>query len=395
MGDVFEGISLEDLAGSEDPIMDSNSFTPATPATPKTEDKKDSKADAIENLDGLDLEDLAELEGIAAADDSTEDDDLNSPPQPNKIKTPAKKDDGSSPSSQDTFTSLASALVEAGVFSSLEEEEIKEVTSVEQLLGAMAKQIQNDRYKDLNDNQKKYLEALEHGVPQEEYTERTANAEQYKSLDNDKIKQSPALAKELIRRNFVVKGFSPEDAEKYSTLAIKEASVGYEAIKAKNSLIEFEEKQLQDQINKSKEERTAKIEKEKTALAALKSKVEETSEVLPGIKINSLTKNKIFESMTTPVTMVGDSPRNEVMEAYSKNQEYKLKLHALHVITKGFTDFSKLTKTTTSSAVRTLEEKMNQTGTGKTGSLGAGVQTRTSTGLTLSEIGEEVKKLKF
>lgn len=396
MGEIFDGISLEELAGSESPIIDASQQKAEPPK--KSKEEKEEKIDKEEPAaeTGVDLGQLAELdEPVGTIENNGNNDDEEGTNGTKKTsQTPAKKDEGSSPSSQDTFTSLASALVEAGVFSSITPEEISEVKTVEQLLGALAKQVQADRYKDLNEDQKSYLEALENGVPQEEFATRKANAEQYKVLDDDKIRQAPALQKELIRRSFLIKGFSSEEADKFATLTVAQPNAAEDAIKAKTSLIAYENKQIEEKVEKAKKEKAESIEKEKITLGKLKSKVEETSEIIPSIKVNSPTKTKIFESMITPVSMVGDRPQNEVMDAYSKNEEYKIRVHAMHILTKGFTDFSKFTQSKTSSAVTNLEKILDSKGNGSTGS-SSGVQTRISTGETANKIAEQLNKINF
>lgn len=396
MGEIFDGMSLEELAGSENPIIDASQQK--VESSKKSDEKKEEKNEKTEPVivSGVDLEQLAELdEPIGTIENNgNNDDEVGINGTKKTSQTPAKKDDGSSPSSQDTFTSLASALVEAGVFSSITPEEISEVKTVEQLLGALAKQVQADRYKDLNEDQKAYLEALENGVPQDEFATRKANAEQYKVLEDDKIRQAPALQKELIRRSFIIKGFSSEEADKFATLSVAQPNGAEDAIKAKSALIAFETKQIEEKVEKAKKDKADSIEKEKVALGKLKSKVEETSEIVPGIKVNSPTKTKIFESMTTAVNMAGDKPLNEVMDSYSKNEDYKMRLHAMHVLTKGFTDFSKFTQTKTTSAVSQFEKLVTSTGTGSSGS-STGVQTRISTGETANKIAEQLSKINF
>jgi len=68
--------------------------------------------------------------------------------------------------------------------------------------------------------------------------------------------------------------------------------------------------------------------------------------------------------MTTPTKVTDETPLNEVMDKYQSDQEYKMRLHALDVITKGFTDFSKFTKKAKSNAAQKLEKQIAQGGTG-------------------------------
>ena len=401
MGDIFEGVDLDDLANSETPIVGKEDLTVPTvdESGETTTGKEGAEAPKIDP-NAVDLDALASLETIDVIENKEgNEEEEEEAPEGDKIQkpsqTPADKTTGTSPSSQDTFTSLASALTEAGVFSSLSEEEVEKVTSVETLLEAVAKQTQEARYADLNEKQKNYLEALENGVPHAEYAEHTANADQYKNLADDKINAAPALQKELIKRSFIVKGITNEEADKYATLSVNAGTGAEDALRAKASLVAYEEAQIEAKVTTAKTARDAKIEADKIAIAALKSKVQETKEIIPGIKMNSTTRNKIFASMTNAVDLQGDDPQNEVMKAYEESEDYKLALHTVHTLTKGFTDFSKFTKISKSTAVKALEDTLNSKGSGASGKTGTGLQTPIGQGLTSKLIGEQLNKKKF
>src|SRR6218665_1374282 len=364
MAEVFDGISLEELEGSDKAIIEKIDIKaePAARFKPNA-DKKDDNEQEDDTSGNVDLDELAKLETIDTIQEDEEGDDNEDENGNKSSQTPAKRTTRTSPSSGDTFTSLASALVEAGVFSSLAEEDIKGITDVKTLIEAVGKQVKVSELSGLNDDQKQYLEAIKNGIPQADFSTRKANAAQYQKITDDQISSAPALAKELIKRNFIVKGFDEDKAEKYAALAVKSETAIDEAIEARDTLIAHEEDILKKEIEAKKLEKLAKEKEVTEKISALKSKVTETSEIIPGIKVNSSTKDKIFESMTTPTKMNGDIPLNEVMEKYKDDADYKLRLHSLHVITKGFTDFSKFKTTTKSNAVLELEETL------KTGSI--------------------------
>lgn len=387
MAEVFDGISLEELEGNESPIIEKTDIKETIIKKPATKAEKDEVE--IDTTGNVDLDELAKLETIDTIQEDNEEGDDNEDESGNKTsQTPAKKTTKASPSSGDTFTSLASALVEAGVFSSLAEEDIKEIVDVKSLMDAVRKQVSSNEFAGLNENQKQYLEALKTGIPQPEFATRKYNAEQYKNITDDQISAAPALAKELIKRSFIIKGFTDDQADKYASLALKSDTAIDEATEARDSLITYEEDQIKKEIETKKAERIVKDKEVVDKISALKSKVTETSEIIPGIKVNSTTKDKIFESMTTPVKMNGEDPLNSVMLKYKEDAEYKLKLHTLDVITKGFTDFSKFKTTTKSNAVLELEETLRTQGTTRTGSPG-------TLGKTTMDIGESLKSLNF
>lgn len=359
----FDGIDLENLANSESSIVETGSIS--DPNTGKTVNKNTSQAseenDLQDNDEGIDINILAGDgdEGTEGNDD--EDNDGDSSEKKNKeIKVPA--DDAATSSSQNTFTSLASALAEAGTLTTLTDEELAGITDAGSLLEALDKQVKDNEFAKLNDLQKQYMEALEAGVPHDTFVHTMASADAYAKISDEVIEGRADIQAELIRRSFLVKGFSAEKANSYAALAMKGDDPVKEAIESRNALVAFEKGRIDQEINAGKQSQEDQIKEAEKALANLKTKVTETSEVIPGIKVNSPTREKIFKSMTTPIKVKDEMPLNEVMDKYESDAEYKMRLHALHVLTNGFTDFSKFTKTIKSTAIKDLEDKVNSGG---------------------------------
>jgi hypothetical protein len=361
---TFDGIDLEDLANSESPIVESTrNETEDNEATEGIGNPESNDTEDTEN--GIDLDLIAsigeETENNTQGDNDNDEGELDT-------KDPAKKDTATSSSQKNTFTSLASALFEDGSLNSLTKEDADTVTDAASLLELINKQIKNNEFADLTDNQKQYLEALATGVPHESYAQTKANADQYSKISDEHITNKPELGKELIKRSFLIKGFDVTQATKYAELAAKEDSFQEDAMDARNALVAFENSRLEEDVKARKQKLLDDSTEAEKQLAKLKSKVTETSEVIPGIKVNSATREKIFKSMTTPTKVTDDNPLNEVMDKYQSDQEYKMRLHALDVITKGFTDFSSFTKKASSTAAQKLEEQIAQGGAITTGS---------------------------
>lgn len=367
MGDLFDDIDLEQLGNSESPLITKENIEPgAPPVIETTSGPEEVKNKENEDPEGIEL-DL--ISGLGEIDNIKEDDKEGNSEQASL--TPAKNSAEGSPSPDDKFTSFASALTEAGVFSSLEKEDIENIKDVDSLLDAVKKQIKVNEYASLTDQQKHYLDALKEGVPHPTYAQSASKLNEYKQVTDEHIKGSVPLQKELIRRNFINKNFSVEEAEKYASRVIEGNDAVEEANLALKNLVAHEESIIQAEIYQKKQEKLQQAETEKEELATLKSKVYETSEILPGIRITSVTKDKIYNSLTTPVKLVEDSPINEVLQNYMENSEYKIRLHALHTITNGFTDFSKFERSSKSKAVLSLKDALDGGGNGSTGTGGS------------------------
>jgi hypothetical protein len=380
------GIDINELENSEEAIFDDK--TPVQKTVKPDQKTTVEDTDIEEDENAILLEDIAEL----GSDDNLEDDDLeDETKKTNNKKTPVGSGEQNS-SSQGNITFLASALAESGVFSSLGEDELKEIDNADKLLDAIAKQIKANELSDLTEDQKQYVEALRTGVPNDEYTESKTLIQQYKSIDNKKIEDNVNIQFELIRRSLIAEGISEERAKKLATVAAQSEEGYEEALQAKQALIANEESKLTSKIEAAKKANEDKLAKDQEELSSLKSKINEASELIPGIKVNSQTKEKIFESLTSPVKVEGSKMLNEVMESY-KNPEYKMKLHALHVITNGFKDFSKFTQTTKSKVAKDLEEKLNNQGTQVRGS--GSIQSTQFGGKTASDISKALDNLKL
>lgn len=356
----FDGIDLEDLANSESAIVETG-FTDSDESAGNDEKNNDdsteseSALEGLEPIDGIDLDDLAEIsEELPGSNDYVE----NTGEKDNKDSA----NDTATSSSQNTFTSLASALKEAGSFIDMTDEDLASITDADSLLGMFEKQLKNNEFSNLNDNQREYLEALELGVPHDNYASTKANSDQYEKVSDEDIFERPELAQELIKRSFLIKGFDNNKASKYAALATKGDSFQEDAVDARDALVAYENDRLEKEISTRKQSLIDNQEQAQAALSKLKSTVNETSEVIPGMKVNSKQREQIFASMTTPTKVKDDTPLNAVMEKYENDQEYKMRLHALDVMTKGFTDFSKFKKTATTSAAKKLEKQLAQQG---------------------------------
>lgn len=365
MGDIFDGIDISELAGSEEPVF--NSGTNAAAAGMKQGEGEQSAEKAEQTPSGNEKTEepnedpnAVDITNLAGTEDSAEEEEENIEGTTSS-KTPADNKGSQSPSSQNTdaTTSLASALAEAGVFSSLSEEEIGEITDVTTLLDAVKKQTTENRYADLNDDQKKYLDALKEGVPEKEFHQHTANAAQYKKVSNEQIEGNTAMITELVKRSLMVRGVDAETATEMAAIQAAKKDAATRGQAARDQLVAHEEKQLEDKLNNQKTEREAAETAEKEALVELKTKIQTMSEILPGVKANTQTKNKIFDSMTTPVGEDDNgNPLNELMQKYQEDPEFRYKLHAMYYQTKGLTDFKKFKATAKSSAIEELEQKL-------------------------------------
>lgn len=359
---LFDSVDLNDLANSESGIIEGSKTPPVRTDNSNGQNNNDDHKEEKENKDAMSFEDIANLGEI----DEIKDDNK---PSSKDTKTPAENNANASSSSQDSaLPSLALVLKEAGVFSSLNEEDLKDIKDVDGIIKAVEKQIRTNELADLTEEDKEYLEARRKGVSHAEFVESKSVTEQYKALKDEAIEENPNLQFELIRRSFLIKGFDEAKAKRYAEKMMEGDDAIEEALTSKKALIEHEEETLKSKIKEKQESFDKRLKDEQNAIDSLKSKINENFEILPGVKVNSQTKDKIFNSMTSPVKSKDNKFLNEVMDLYGNDPEYKMRMHALHIITKGFTDFSKFKTTAKSAAVEELEKLMKEQGDRSQGS---------------------------
>lgn len=324
-------------------------------------------------FDGLDMEAFIPIEGdpeeeLNLDDDPQEDEDDKIPPAeeeiPEKVGTGEEEDDEEESSDEDDnktsqpslYSSLAKVLQEEGVLPSLESE--KEIKTVEELVEAFKEEIKRNEFADLTEEQKNYLQAIRAGVPAEQFAPQQSMLQNLKTISAEEIQSNDNLRKQLIYQDFIMKGYSPEKAEKYTQRSIDIGEDESDATDALQSIIQQEEQKLQLQVQQAEEAKRQKIEEDKKQLQNFKKFLEESKEIIPGVKVNNKIAEKVFEQAVKPVAKAPNGmPLNAVQKARVDNPiEFEAKLNYLFYLTKGFSDFSKIATSQKSKAVKELDD---------------------------------------
>src|SRR3990167_11544664 len=270
-------------------------------------------------------------------------------------------------SSPSIVSPLALALREKGVLTTIDEAKLKDIKEVYELLDMLVEDRKNSMFKELNDPQKKYLDALLHGIPEEEIKQDLQAEEAYASLSPEDLEGTDEkvinIQKQIVFNELISKGFTQEKASKF----VKNSeSTGSLAEDAKESLITLQEqskKTLNEKIAKAKLAESEEVESRKTQVAKLKQEILAAEEFIPGYKVSENIKNKVFETMTTVVQMDGKVPLNAIAVERKKDPvAFDKKLAFLFQITNSFTDFKPLQQATKTSAINTLKEQIAQGG---------------------------------
>jgi hypothetical protein len=267
------------------------------------------------------------------------------------------EDDSNDDSKPDPYSSFAKALAEEGVLPSLDLKTTK-ITSADDLIEAVRKEIEISKYANLNDKQKAYLKALENGIPEQEFTQVQSGIDMLEKISAEEVKENGELRKQLILSDFLAKGIPQEKALKLTERSIAIGEDEADALDALESLKAVQKQELEKTIAAKEAERLAKQEEEKQQLLKFKQTIMDTKEIIPGVKINNKVAEKVFEQAVKPVHQLPDGRMvNAVVKARLDNPiDFETKLNYLFYYTKGFTDFSKIATSQKTKATQELDD---------------------------------------
>lgn len=367
---------------------------PDEPVSAATQDTDENKVKGNKIPGGLTVNDDGsfEIESFIEEQENTDDDQDDYQPiiekTEDKGKTPSKGGSSDSSPSSSPYLAFAKDRASEGVFLDFSDEDWTEL--VERNDGDEAQALRElhalslsemvrtgvEKFKEsLTPEEKMLYEAKEKGVPVDRYTLAKKNYSKYSKIKADDLEENVSLQEDVVSRFLELKGFSADE--------IQEEIEGYKALdnleaKAKKALEVVPkafEKQVADIENEAKAEDERRKDQIRQRVAKMKSMIENTPEIIPGIKLNKQVKDKIMESMTVPVAQDNQgNPLNAVMATRQKNPEgFEMLIHYYHQLGlfniddsgRVSPDFSKISKIESKKAVDSLrsvfETKQNLT----------------------------------
>lgn len=253
------------------------------------------------------------------------------------------------------YSSFANHLVNSGVLPNLNLEKEK-IENLEQLQEAVRKQIDSS----ISDRQKAFEEAIKEGVPRDSYSEYETTKQQLEQITSDMITSQDekfiSLRRNIIGQDFLNRGFTKEEAIKYAQRSIDLGEDVSDATSALDRLKTHNEEQYQSSKQKAQEE---KIEAQEN----FRKYIDNTDEILSGLKISKNIKDKLYNQIITPTgSDKKGNPVNEYAQAYEKDPvKFQVMQNYLYMLTKGFTDFSKLTNQGQTNASKEFDELLKNT----------------------------------
>lgn len=326
----MEELSVDNiLSGDElEGLFDGESTEQDTPPVNKEEGEKTTTEEDV------DPNDLFTSEGVGSGETQTEE----------MEKPDSEQDDGSSPN--DFYLSIANACKEEGIFPDLDDESLKNIKTADDFKEAMNKQVQAM----LDEKQRRIDEALEYGVEPEDVQRYQGALNYLEELTDESLKDEGdnglALRKQLIYNDYLNKGFSEERARKYTQRSFDQGTDVEDAIEARNSNKEYYTAQYSKLVEEAKEQAEAEAQREKEKAESIRKAIIETEEPFEGVKLDKVTRQRVFETISKPVYKDKDGNMYTALQKAQHDDEtgFIQKLGYLFTLTDGFKNLDGLVK---------------------------------------------------
>lgn len=368
---MTEELSLDNILGSDE-IENLFSEEEETQKTPQNNDgdnseenknDKDNETTEVIDVDNL-FTDLLESVGSGKENNTGDRED-----------TYSEKGKDASPNKH-FYSSVAKALKEEGIFQTLEDNEVEEISSAEDFAEAVNKQIHSM----LDDRQKRIDEALNSGVSISDIQRCEKALEFFNSLqENDIIDESDKgekLRKQLIYTDFINRGYSTERAQREVQKSFSSGTDIEDAKEALASNKEFFQSEYDNIIREAKEEEQKEVEKRKKQAEDLRRSILEDNKIFGDLQVDKVTRRKIYDNISKPVYK--DPETGELFTAIQKYEmenrpEFLKNIGVLFTLTDGFKNLDNLVKNKVRKEVkkglRELEHTLNNTSRTSDGNL--------------------------
>lgn len=331
----MEGLDFDGILGeAEVNAIFSESEETTEKEAQETHSEEEENKEQKETTEITSVEDLfntEKSESVGSEDENKEKEDTQS----KKIGSP------------NTYSSIAKAFADEGIFPDLEDEEVEKIDSAESLRAAIDKQIQAG----LDEKQKRIDKALNYGVENSEIKKYEQTLNYLDSLQEANITaedtQGENLRKQLIYQDFVNRGYNKDRALKMVERSFNAGTDIDDAKEALKSNREFFQDEYDALIEESKKAQEKEENNRKEQAEKLKKSILEDKKFFGEIEVDKTTRQKIFDNISKPVWK---DP--ETGEFYTALQKYEMDNHSdfmknvglLFTLTDGFKSLDKLVK---------------------------------------------------
>lgn len=287
--------------------------------------------------------------------------------------TEENKEDPSSQEIKDSspLTPYAKMLVEEGLLPNIDLSKFD--GKVESLLEAQRQydlqRFENFKESTLDPRVKWLQDNLENGVPFNKLLEIDEQNLTINSITEESLVDNENLQKDILRAYYRETTELPEDridriVERLETLGELEAEskVNLQDLKA---IVSQKEKAA---IEQAKVDQANYVKAQQDALNNFKDTLLKTNEIVPGLKVSELMKDRIYKTLTTPVATDEQTgaPLNKIAKARAEDPiNFEIKLAWIFEATNGFKDWSALSSPGKRKALEEFENSLKNVDLGK------------------------------
>jgi len=252
----------------------------------------------------------------------------------------ASVEKGKSPQTNNRFySSVATALRDDGVFPDLSDDDLKNISSAEDLKALVENQINAG----LDARQKRIYDVMTGNGNVDEAKELEGNLAYLDKLTDDQLtdegNQGENLRRQLIYLDFINRGYSKERAEKEVKKSLDAGTDIDDARDALQSNKEFYQQRYNSLIETAKQNKAQAAEREKQTLDNTRKAFEEDNDYMEGLKVTKDIKKKMMDNFTKP--SFRDPETGVQMSAMQKMQKenptkFWKNVAAIYAMTDGF-----------------------------------------------------------
>ena len=347
---------FSDETTEETSVQDKNSSIENKGETEETIEEKNN------NLENNITESPKSIEEIFGTESVGNEDNKNTGNEPSSSK------EGTSPKTNNFYSSIANALKEDGIFPDTDNESLAKIKTPEDFSEWFENQVQAK----LDEKQQRIDKALNYGVETSDIQKFESTLDYLDKITDDIIsdesEQGENIRRQMIYNDFINRGYSKDRAEREIKKSFESGSDIDDAKEALQSNKEFYKKAYENLVNEAKEEADNLNKKIKEDSEKLKNSILNDSKVFGDLQIDTSTRRKVLDNISKPVYK--DPNTGKLLTAIQKYEadnklDFVKNVGLLYTLTDGFKNLDKLVgnkvKKETKKAMRELENTINNT----------------------------------
>ena len=347
---------FSDETTEETSVQDKNSSIENKGETEETVEEKNN------NLENNITESPKSIEEIFGTESVGNEDNKNTGNEPSSFK------EGTSPKTNNFYSSIANALKKDGIFPDIDAESFAKIKSPEDFAEMFENQVQAK----LDEKQQRVDKALNYGVELSDIQKFESTLDYLDKITDDVLsdesEQGENIRRQMIYNDFINRGYSKERAEREIKKSFDSGSDIEDAKEALQSNKEFYKKSYDNLVNEAKAEAEKLNKQIKEDSEKLKNSILNDSKVFGGLQIDTSTRRKVLDNISKPVYK--DPDTGKLLTAIQKYEadnklDFIKNVGLLYTLTDGFKNLDKLVgnevKRETKKAMRELENTINNT----------------------------------